>query len=237
MLHRSPHARHRRTGQRARRASAPTLATVRPPGSSERTRAGGPRGCSPASPPHANSQACLAHRVRRKRQWPSVQRDRAARSIGPDSALSVHQKRSVYSCRPGGRITPEAVTRARLLLRWTSRRVAVIASEPISADRLRAALGAGTGHAEIMVVPPTARTQSSSCPSANNDSGVGASSRPFAGRDHGRWRAAGRARAPRPQSRGRTRADGRLSQRRRSRSARRRQVRRRRWRRGWRPPR
>jgi hypothetical protein len=101
MLHRSPHARHRRTGQRARRASAPTLATVRPPGSSERTRAGGPRGCSPASPLHANSQAWLAHRVRRKRQWPSVQRDRAARSIGPDSALSVHQKRSVYSCQAG----------------------------------------------------------------------------------------------------------------------------------------
>jgi hypothetical protein len=169
----------------------------------------------------------------------------AERSAGPRrsldwsglSALCAPEAVRLFLQAGWSHYAPEAVTRARLLLRWTSRRVAVIASEPISADRLRAALGAGTGHAEIMVVPPTARTQSSSCPSANNDSGVGASSRPFAGRDHGRWRAAGRARAPRPQSRGRTRADGRLSQRRRSRSARRRQVRRRRWRRGWRPPR
>jgi hypothetical protein len=36
---------------------------------------------------HANSQASLADRATRKRQWPSVQRDRARSSIGPVSTF------------------------------------------------------------------------------------------------------------------------------------------------------
>jgi hypothetical protein len=44
--------------------------------------ASGPGACF-----HANSQASLADRARRKRQWPSVQQARARSSLGPRSAL------------------------------------------------------------------------------------------------------------------------------------------------------
>jgi hypothetical protein len=57
----------------------------------------------------ANSQASLADRVSRKRQWPSVRRDRASsRDRSGLSVLPCTRSGPSTGARPGGRITPKA---------------------------------------------------------------------------------------------------------------------------------
>jgi hypothetical protein len=101
----------KRRGLDCRRAGCVGRQSARPSGSS---RSGG-AGCWP----HANSQASLADRARRKRQWLSVQRDSAGSSIGRAQCSASYQMEPAPQTRGRGRSCPKAAVRAvpaRLLL-------------------------------------------------------------------------------------------------------------------------
>jgi hypothetical protein len=74
----------------------------------------------------------------------------------PGSCSSERSKRSAQSRNrvPGGRYADRSDGCSRATPWRDVMKVLVIASEPISADRLRAALGEGTDDTEIMVVAP-----------------------------------------------------------------------------------